>query len=280
MYICIFIFARHFVIMKKKVAVSLIIATYNWPEALDLCLKSILAQTFPPTEVIIADDGSDERTANLIRGFAAKVNFNVYHEWHEDKGFRKSIILNRAINRASFDYIIQIDGDVIIAPRFIEDHLCMAEQGCFIRGTRACLSANITRRLLIKKRLTRGVKLQMLLKQPPNALRLPFFLARFLTRKELSGRRVKGCNMAFWRKDLVAVNGYDNSLQGWGHEDEELSWRLINGGVKKKIIKCSAIVYHLYHRQLPREQEPFHREFMEFIKEKNIVRTKDGLEKI
>ena len=71
--------------MKKEVTISLIIATYNWPEALRLCLKSILKQTILPTEIIIADDGSDERTAKLIHDFAQKVSFPIFHEWHEDK---------------------------------------------------------------------------------------------------------------------------------------------------------------------------------------------------
>lgn len=105
------------------------------------------------------------------------------------------------------------------------------------------------------------------MKQPTNALRLYPMIAKFVTRKELSGKRVKGCNMSFWKKDLIGINGYDNNLQGWGHEDEELSWRLVNSGIEKKIIKFSAIAYHLYHKQLSRKEEPHHREFMKTIKE-------------
>ena len=108
--------------MKKGVTVSLIIATYNWPEALRLCLNSILKQTILPSEIVIADDGSDERTAKLIHDFAQKVSFPIFHEWHEDKGFRKTIVLNRAIRKVSASYIIQIDGDIVTSPHFIEEH--------------------------------------------------------------------------------------------------------------------------------------------------------------
>lgn len=266
--------------MKKEVTISLIIATYNWPEALKLCLNSVLRQTILPSEVIIADDGSDERTEKLIHDFTQKVSFPIIHEWHEDKGFRKTIVLNRAIRRASSPYIIQIDGDIIATPHFIEDHIRMAEEKCFIRGTRANLNAEITISTLDKGKLSTTNKLQLIMKQPTNALRLYPIIAKFATRKELSGRRVKGCNMSFWKKDLIAINGYDNNLQGWGHEDEELSWRLVNLGRQKKIIKFSAIAYHLYHKQLSRKEEPYHRDFMQKIKEEKITRTNNGLEEI
>jgi len=266
--------------MKKEVTISLIIATYNWPEALRLCLNSILRQTILPSEIIIADDGSDERTAKLIHDFAQKTSIPILHEWHEDKGFRKTIVLNRAILKASTPYIIQIDGDIVASSHFIEDHIRMAEQGCFIRGTRANLNAKTTISILDKGKLSITNKLQLIMKQPTNALRLYPRIAQFATRKEMSGRRVKGCNMSFWKKDLIDINGYDNNLQGWGHEDEELSWRLVNLGRQKKIIKFSAIAYHLYHKQLSRKEEPHHRDFMQKIKEEKITRTNNGLEEI
>ena len=108
--------------MKKGITISLIIATYNWPEALRLCLDSILRQTILPSEIIIADDGSDERTTKLIHEFTQNASFPIFHEWHEDRGFRKTIVLNKAISKASSSYIIQIDGDIIASPNFIEDH--------------------------------------------------------------------------------------------------------------------------------------------------------------
>ena len=240
--------------MKKEVTISLIIATYNWPEALKLCLNSILRQTILPSEIIIADDGSDERTTELIHDFAQEVSFPIFHEWHEDKGFRKTIILNRAIRKASAPYIIQIDGDIITNPHFIEDHIRMAEEGCFIRGTRTNLNPQRTASMLDKGKLSIADRFLLVMKQPTNALRLYPTIAQFATRKEMSGRRVKGCNMSFWKKDLIDINGYDNDLQGWGHEDEELSWRLVNLGRQKKIIKFSAIAYHLYHKQLSRKE--------------------------
>ena len=156
--------------MKKGITISLIIATYNWPEALRLCLDSILRQTILPSEIIIADDGSDERTTKLIHEFTQNASFPIFHEWHEDRGFRKTIVLNKAISKASSSYIIQIDGDIIASPNFIEDHVYMAEEGCFIRGTRANLNVRATTSLLDKGKLSIINKLQLIMKQPTNAL--------------------------------------------------------------------------------------------------------------
>lgn len=266
--------------MKKEITVSLIISTYNWPEALELCLKSILDQTMLPSEVIIADDGSDERTLRVINQFIHNSPFPIFHEWHEDKGFRKAIVLNRAIKKSSSPYIIQIDGDIITNSHFIEDHLSLAENGCFIRGTRVMLNPKITNSLFESGKLHFKDRLKLMIKQPANAIRFNPLFAHFFSRKELSGRRVKGCNMSFWREDLISINGYDNTLQGWGHEDEELSWRLINLGKQKKIIKFSAIAYHIYHKYLSRNNEPYHLNLLQNVQDNHTVETNNGLKEL
>ncbi|MFM7720217.1 MAG: glycosyltransferase, partial [Sediminibacterium sp.] len=96
-------------------SVALIIATYNWPQALQQTLRSVAHQTILPNEVLIADDGSDERTANLIQQFKeAHPTINIIHVWHEDNGFRLAAIRNKSISMAQSEYIIQIDGDIIL----------------------------------------------------------------------------------------------------------------------------------------------------------------------
>ena len=109
--------------------VSLLISTYNWKEALSLCLYSAFAQTVKPAEILIADDGSREDTRQLIDEMRAKTDIPIVHVWHEDKGFRLSAIRNRSIEKAKGDYIIQIDGDIILDRHFIADHLELAEKG-------------------------------------------------------------------------------------------------------------------------------------------------------
>ena len=235
---------------------SLIISTYNWPEALYTCLLSVARQKVLPDEIIIADDGSREETRALIEAMKSVIPVSIIHVWHEDMGFRKAEILNKAVQKSSGKYLIQVDGDVILHPCFIMDHLLAAEQGTFVRGTRARLTPLKTSELLVSGDLdlhfySLGVYNRL------NALRLPL-LKSFGERKEMKSRNVRGSNLAFWKTDFVRVNGYNNDLQGWGHEDEELAVRFVNNGIAKKIVKLSAVQYHLHHDELKRENEPFH----------------------
>ncbi len=135
--------------MQTSTTVSLLIATYNWPEALRQTLASVVHQTILPNEILIADDGSNSSTTQLIESFKANhPTLNVIHVWHEDKGFRLAAIRNKAIGVAVSDYIIQIDGDIILDPHFIADHLSIAARGYFVTGSRLLLGQKITEQLL------------------------------------------------------------------------------------------------------------------------------------
>lgn len=226
--------------------VSLIISTYNWPEALKLCLKTVLHQTQYPHEVIIADDGSTEETSDMIKELQPSFQIPLIHVWHKDKGFRKTIIMNKAIKAATGDYIIQIDGDILIHPYFIEDHFSIAEAGYFVRGGRSLINALKTKFFL--RRVTFQPQKYNLIKNSNkfNSFRIPF-LSKLFSGISEDVTHVKGCNMAYWKKDFIAVNGYNNNINGWGHEDIELAIRLHNSGVKMKKIKFKAIAYHLHH---------------------------------
>ena len=115
---------------------ALLISTYNWPEALELVLKSILKQSQFPDEILIADDGSKEDTRSLIESYKNKIAIPVIHFWQEDEGFKKSHILNKAIANSKVDYIIQIDGDCIMHKDFVKDHISRAEESVFLFGSR------------------------------------------------------------------------------------------------------------------------------------------------
>ena len=263
---------------KEVADISLIICTYNWPEALDLCLRAVKNQTMMPREVIIADDGSSSETRRLIESYQANFPTQLIHVWQEDKGFRLAMIRNRAIKRANSPYIVQIDGDVIPERHFVEDHLSIAEKGCFIRGTRSRLTEDRSREILQSKQyqiriFSSGIHNRF------NALRIPF-LSFLSVKKEKSGSKVKGCNMAFWKEDLEKVNGYNSDLEGWGHEDEDLCWRLVNNGILKKIVKLKAIVFHLHHKECSKENEQNHLDSLKRVKEEGITSATNGLNEL
>ena len=77
--------------------ISVIIATYNWPEALHLVLCALNNQTDSNFEVIIVDDGSTEDTKAMIELFKAQANFPITHLWQEDIGFRAARARNLGI---------------------------------------------------------------------------------------------------------------------------------------------------------------------------------------
>lgn len=244
--------------------VSLLISTYNWKEALALCVRSVLRQTVRPAEIVIADDGSRDDTRATIDALRRETDIPIVHVWQEDRGFRLSEIRNKAIMRASSPYIIQVDGDVILEKHFIADHIEMAETGYFVCGSRVGLTPKVTARLL-----------QMEIKSEPRFYQLPigYMLNSFRSRRlrnYLAKRfapedvtRLRGCNMAFWKEDLLRVNGYNEDLTMWGQEDNEIAYRLIFSGVKKKYLKAGGVEYHLYHKAASKANLEYHARVVE-----------------
>lgn len=253
--------------MNPVLSTSLIIATYNWAEALRCCLLSVARQKILPTEVIIADDGSDDRTRAVINEFQKEFPVPIIHVWHEDEGFRKTKILNKAIMQSVGKYLIQVDGDVLLHPFFIKDHIAAAEPDTFVRGSRARITEVRTAEVLESRDVSLGFYSQGVYHRL-NALRLPVFRS-LGQRKEMASRSVRGSNLAFWKADFLKINGYNNELNGWGHEDEELAARFINNNIIKKIVKMSAVQYHLHHEELPRLNESHHSQII-----KNTLVTK------
>lgn len=224
---------------------SLIISTYNSPQALKACLESVLWQTMQPHEVLIADDGSTDSTPQVIEEFRAKVTFPVVHVWQPNEGFRLATIRNKAIAQATGDYILQIDGDILLHPQFIADHASCARPGHFACGSRVLLDKELTERMFDSPQLpvkpwSKGVS------NRKNAVRSPW-LASMVNRLAPAKLKYRGCNMAFWRADLMAVNGYDESYCGWGCEDHDLVARLMNSGVHPLQIRHMAVCFHMWH---------------------------------
>lgn len=212
--------------------VTLLVSTYNWEDALRLCLLSALDQTVPPNEIVVADDGSLENTRKLIEEMRTITNIPIIHVWHEDKGFRLTTIRNKAIAHAMGEYIIQIDGDVILEKHFIQDHIELMQKGYFVCGSRVKLAPNVTAKLIkdvCVKLSIFNLKTGFVLNSIRSKTLRSFMAKRYARRIN----HMRGCNMAFWKTDLILINGYNEDLQDWGQEDAELVYRLHFAGVKK-----------------------------------------------
>ncbi len=227
------------------VRASLLVSTYNWKEALASVLATIRRQHVLPVEVLVADDGSREDTAQLIADETATFPVPLRHFWQEDRGFRKASILNEALAHAAGEYLIQIDGDILLHPAFVADHLRCARTGYFIQGSRVLLDGALTREA-IAARAVRGATFARGVRNRINTVRAPW-LTSFVRGPSDPLKGIRGCNMSFWRRDLVTVNGYDEAIEGWGREDSELAARLLNAGVRRRNVKFAAVCWHLDH---------------------------------
>ena len=236
----------------------LIVTTYNWPEALHLALASIARQTQLPDEVVVADDGSGPATRAVVEHWRG-AGLPVHHVWQEDEGFRLARSRNRAIASTRAEYILLVDGDMVLHPQFVADHLRCARPDCFIQGARPQLSPTTTAQLLQGNGLASIGPLTPGLQRRAYAMRSPLLSSVFSSVKDTLGG-VQGCNQSFWRTHAIRVNGYDERFTAWGPEDREFVARLLHLGVRRHYVRHMAIAFHLHHTsRAPGAPNPFDR---------------------
>lgn len=257
---------------------SIIVTTYNSPQYLELSVRSIFRQSVLPDEILIADDGSGESTGKLVESVAGESEVPLRHIWQEDEGFRAGAIRNKAIAAASSEYILQIDGDMILHPRFIEDHLSVARRGTFVTGSRVLLSEELSREIINDRRIDISLK-EKGVRHPFNGRRIPWLIPFFTGYKSSDGTYTRSCNLACWREDLLKVNGYNEDISGWGREDSELSLRLINAGVKKRFLKFGGIQFHLHHKENSKDRDPRNIAIMENTAKQKLKWIPNGIVK-
>lgn len=257
--------------------VSLIITTYNRPDALRLVLKSAIEQEHLPDEIIVADDGSTPDTRKVIEEEARNCPIPLLHSWQPDEGFRAAMSRNRAIALSSGEYIVMIDGDMLLHPLFIKDHKNKAEKGCFIQGSRVLLTEKATQRAIDQTQTFFSV-FSPLLKNRKNAFRNQV-LSKIFSLKNRSIRGIRTCNFSLFKEDIISVNGFDNRFTGWGREDSEFAARLFNKGLIRKDVRFAAIAYHLYHHENTRKFLEENDVLLRNTIESKQVKCEDGLER-
>lgn len=247
--------------MQLALKASVIISTYNQPKWLELVLHSYNIQTESNFELIIADDGSDEETKAVIDTFSKQTDLNVIHVWQEDKGFRKTIILNKAIVASNSEYLIFTDGDCIAREDFVETHLKLMQPNCALSGgyfkLTETLSQSINKTIIDSQKCFD--KKWLLSKGQPKTFKL-----NKLTKSEVKANLLNaltptkatfdGMNVSCYKKDIVAVNGFDERMQ-YGGEDREVGERMMNKGVRFKQVRYSTICVHLHHERPYKNEE-------------------------
>ncbi|HEX7050517.1 MAG TPA: glycosyltransferase family 2 protein [Longimicrobiales bacterium] len=265
--------------------VAVILSTYEWPRALELSLWGYAVQSYRDFQIVIADDGSGPETRALIERMRRQTGLDLVHVWQEDRGFRKSEILNRAILAAEREYLIFSDGDTIPRRDLVERHVALAEPGRFLAGGYVKLPADVSARITVDDvRSGRAVELGWLRAQGLRPGRRALRFARSLRWGTVLDHltptppRWHGNNASTWREYLLAVNGFDMEM-GYGGQDAALGDRLENLGIRPKRIRYRAPAVHLYHERPWRDPEGVRRNLAirQRIRERGETRAPRGI---
>lgn len=234
--------------------ISVVLSTYEQPRALALALRGYARQTYSDFELVVADDGSGSETASTVRR-AADQGLDIHHVWHEDRGFRKTEALNRAIIAASGSYLIFSDGDCIPRDDFVATHVRLAEADRFLSGGYLKLPESVTRAVdetaidsghlfdvswLRRKGYRPGHRASRFTRSP--------ILARVLDAITPTRPTWNGHSVSTWKELLLSVNGFDLEMR-WGGLDRAVGERLENVGVHGKQVRHRAVCVHLHHER-------------------------------
>ena len=237
--------------------VSLIISFYNRIDYLNLVLAGLEIQSFKNFEIIIADDGSDGKSVNAVENLSADFPQIIKHVWHEDKGFRKNRILNKAIQVSSSEYLIFIDGDCVPHPEFIKEHFENKKEKQSLTGRRVNLSKKFTHKLSIEnikngylQNGMPGLIFDGILGDSFDVEKGFYFRSQWIRKLFNKKKRgLLGCNFSLFKKDFLEINGFDERYEAPSvGEDSDVQYRLELNGTNIKSLNHIAVQYHLYHK--------------------------------
>lgn len=265
--------------------ISVIITTYNSEEWLQKVLWGYSVQTEKDFEIIIADDGSTEKTKQVIDSFQTQFNYPIIHVWQPDSGFQKCKILNRAILKTNSDYLLFTDGDCIPRNDFVAQHLKHKEKGYLLSGGYFKLPKKTSEKItekdienqssfstkwLTKNGVKKSFKLSKLTKNK--------YFSAFMNWVTPTKKTFNGHNASCFKKDLLAVNGFNEEMQ-YGGLDREAGERLFNYGVLAKQIRYSAVCLHLFHERKYENLETWQKNYAirAYNKKHNITYINNGI---
>ena len=242
----------------EKKSLSLVVTVYNQPMAFEFILAALQRQTMKDFEVIVADDGSGSEIEEIVHKAQGKTNFSISHVWQADEGFRKNVILNKAIEKAETDYMVFIDGDCIPHCQFLLDHWKERQPNGVLCGRRVNFSKKISESLKLEdissgrfEKISLKVLIDGLLARSSNledGIRIENSLIQRIIRFRKG--RIFGCNFSVERRLLEEINGFNEDYQGPGlGEDSDIAFRLELLGARLIPLRYMALLYHLYHPQ-------------------------------
>lgn len=263
--------------------ISFIVLTYNRTDALLAVLRSLAEQCTAEHEVLIADDGSNPAHVELLYKNCPAFNCPVRHVWHRDVGFTAGTARNLGAHFAKGDYLVFLDGDCVPNRSFVRAHSWLAEKGCFVNGSRVLLGERLTA-MATRSDIDLPAQSAVFwwrarIRGDCNKLLHMLFWPWTLFRLKQGFRwhGIRSCNLAVWRHDFHAINGFDETFEGWGHEDADLVLRLDHLGIRRKNGFWATEVYHLWHRENKRDRESINKEKVLQRMKTHVVLAERGL---
>lgn len=263
------------------------VPTYNRPAALRRVLEGYARQSDLDFELIVADDGSTDETREVVARFVDTAPFPVRHIWQPDRGYRLARVRNRGIAATQADYLLLTDGDCIPLATHVARHRALAEPGWCVSGSRIMLGPGLTGAVEqgLADPLTWGWSdwLRHRISGQVNRLSPLLFLSprsRWRYWRRSAWQSTRTANLAVWREDLLRVNGFDESFEGWGREDSDLMIRLLRSGVRNKAGRYAVPVLHLWHRTESRDALAANEARLREVLTDDRIRARAGLQEM
>jgi len=225
--------------------ISIVLITHHRPDALELVLRGLARQALPPLEVVVTEDGAEPETVRVVERARASSKVPILHLTQEHRGPRMSRARNRGVAAASGEYIVFLDGDMVPGRDFLVDHRAFARPGSLVQGSRVLAPEALTRALIASGQVDVPF-LSPGLERRRHLLRLPL-LRDLWGRPHRRRAGAKSCNFAFWRTDLLSLNGFNEGMEGWGLEDAEIVQRAFHLGLWRRDLRMGAVAVHLWH---------------------------------
>jgi len=264
---------------NKPAAIAVIVSTYKSPQLLRKTLAAYARQSDTNFSIYIADDGSGAEIKQVIDAFCEQCSIPIKHLWHADNGYRRAEIINRAIAAVQEPYILLTDADCVPLPDMVATHRAVAEQGIFIRGSRILLSEHITRQICQQDEWDVGLSawtwITWRIQGHINRL-FPLLMPVGTSSPNQKLPGIRGCHFAFWKDDMLNINGFDSSYQGWGREDSDVAARLFHAGIQRKDLRGMPLL-HLWHPEASRKQLAKNDELLQACLDEKRIRACKGI---
>lgn len=263
--------------------ISFIVLTYNRTDALLCVLRSLAGQCTADHEVLIADDGSNSAEVTQLYEKCPAFKCAVRHIWHADTGFTAAGARNLGARHALGNYLVFLDGDCIPGKSFVKAQTRLAQRNCFVNGSRVLLSEPLTAKVINQEidllAQTPTFWINARFKGDSNKILhlLGWPLSLFRVKTTFKWHGIRSCNLAVWRQDFEAVNGFDETFKGWGHEDADLVLRLGHAGVMRKNGFWATEVFHLWHSEQKRDHESVNKKKVLERMKTQLIKAEKGL---